>query len=72
MLNGVGIQHEIRNEIYAECASTASFQSSISVKRTETWPRMSYALIGMHTASKKLRTFNEMAVVTTKDNIPGL
>ena len=71
MLNGAGLQEEMRSGIWAECASTATFYSNILATRvTKKSPQE--LLFGKKShCAHNLRVFGEMGIVTTKKKIQG-
>jgi hypothetical protein len=71
MLNGAGLKDDLRSGVWAECAMTVTFLSNItSVKNQEVCPHQ--LLFGCKPKlPASLRSFGEIGVVTTKDNIQG-
>jgi hypothetical protein len=71
MLNDSGLVDKNRHELWAECASTASFYENRIVNKTRQQPPLQLMYNKHFKRSKNLKTFGEMCVVTTKRAIKG-
>jgi hypothetical protein len=70
-LNCAGLKDELRSGVWAECARTITFLHNItSIKAKEVCP---YELLisGKPNLAEKLKSFGEIGVVITKDDIQG-
>ena len=70
-LNGAGLKDDLRSGVWAECARTVTFLHNItSLKTKEVCP---YELLfkTKPKLAEKLKSFGEIGVVTTKDDIQG-
>jgi hypothetical protein len=72
MLNGAGLKDEVRNGIWAECASsTATFYSNILLTNGRSKSPQELMFGNKSHCVNNLRLFGEMGVVTTKEKIQG-
>ena len=71
MLNNAGLKNGVRSGVWAECARTVTFFSSITATKVQ--EKCSFQLLyGCKLKlAPSLRIFGEMGVVTTKSNIQG-
>jgi transposase InsO family protein len=71
MFNDSGIVNEIRDGLWAECASTASFYENRIVKKTTQQSALQLMYNKQFKGHKNLKAFGEIYVVTTKKAIQG-
>ena len=71
MVNVLGIDDEIRNGLWAECASTASFYENRIINKAAYQSPLQLMFKTQSKGFNNLKTFGEMCVVTTKKNIQG-
>jgi hypothetical protein len=71
MFNDSGIVDKIRDGLWAECASTASFYENRIVNTTTQQSPLQLMYNKHFKGHNNLKTFGEMCVVTTKKAIQG-
>jgi hypothetical protein len=71
MLNGVGLQGDIKSGICAECASTASFYSNILATRITIKSPKEFLFGKEAYFAQNLRVFGKVGIVTTKKKVQG-
>ena len=71
MFNASGVDSEIRNGIWAECASTESFYENRLINKATHQSPLQLMFKTQFQSFNNLQTFGEMCVVTTKKSIQG-
>ena len=71
MLNGAGLQDELRNKVWVECVMTTTYLSNIVA--TKSGDKCRYELtVGCKPKPNLIfKTFGDVGMVTTMDNIQG-
>jgi hypothetical protein len=70
-LNCAGLKDELRSGVWAECARTITFQHNITSIKTKEVCLHELLFGGKPKLAEKLKSFGEIGVVTTKDDIQG-
>ena len=71
MLNSAGLNNELRNKTWAECAMTTTYLSNIMATLSENKCQLELLIGCKPKLNYNLKTFGEIGVVTVKDHIQG-